>query len=96
MNEACAVSQPDAPKIEFPCPNYPVKILGKGAEDYVEAVCEIVRRHDPELSLERMQVRDSRNGSFRSVTLYITATGVDQLQALHQDLSAHPYVQMVI
>ncbi len=46
--EAINVSQPEAPKIEFPCANYPVKILGQGKDDYVEVVLEIVRIHAPE------------------------------------------------
>ena len=94
--EATNVSQPEAPKIEFPCANYPVKILGHGKDDYVEVVLEIVRIHAPECDVERIQIRNSSNGRFRALTVYITATGIEQLQALHQDLMAHDYIHMVI
>ena len=50
----------------------------------------------PDLDVERISVRDSKNGRFRALTVYITATGIDQLQNLHQDLMAHEYVHMVI
>ena len=90
------MSQPEAPKIEFPCANYPVKVLGHGKDDYEAVILEIVRIHAPDLDVERISVRDSKNGRFRALTMYITATGIDQLQNLHQDLMAHEYVHMVI
>lgn len=91
-----ANSQPEPPKIEFPCENYPIKVVGKGEQDYEQVVVDIVRVHAPDCEFERIQIRDSKNGRFRSVTLYIVATGVKQLEQIHADLSAHPYVHMVI
>lgn len=96
LTEASVLSQPEAPKIEFPCENYPVKVLGRCCDDYADAVLEIFRVHAPGFDLGRIQIRDSKNGTFRSLTVYITATGMDQLQNLHRDLQAHDYVHMVI
>lgn len=90
------MSQPEAPKIEFPCPNYPIKVLGQGADDYAEIIFEIVRVHAPDCDFTQIKIRESSNGRFRAITLYITATGIEQLQVLHRDLMAHHYVQMVI
>lgn len=90
------MSQPEAPKIEFPCPNYPIKVVGKGEDDYERVVVDIVQVHAPECDFERISIRDSKNGRFRSVTLYITATGIDQLEKIHKDLTDHQYVHMVI
>lgn len=90
------MNQPEAPKIEFPCANYPVKILGHGKDDYADVVLDIVRLHAPGFDAGRIQVRDSKNGRFRAVTVYITATGIEQLRTLHRDLMAHEYVHMVI
>lgn len=89
-------TQPEAPKIEFPCPNYPVKVVGKGQADYLEVVFEIVRKHAPECNTTNYKVKHSRNGGFCSVTLYITATGLQQLERLHVELMAHEYIHMVI
>ncbi|MEL7399361.1 MAG: DUF493 family protein, partial [Pseudomonadota bacterium] len=50
----------------------------------------------PGCDFTRISARDSKNGRFRAVTVYITATGIDQLQKIHTDLSAHDYVHMVI
>lgn len=84
------------PKIEFPCPSYPVKIIGDAGPDFAELVCCIVQRHAPDLDRTTLSVRDSRNGRFVSVQVLITATGVDQLQAIHLDLRATGRVHMVI
>jgi putative lipoic acid-binding regulatory protein len=46
--------------------------------------------------MERIRIQESSNGRFRSVTLYITATGKDQLVNIHKDLMAHANVRMVI
>lgn len=90
------MSQPEAPKIEFPCPDYPIKVVGKGKDDYDQVVFEIIQIHAPECDFARLTARDSKNGRFRAVTVYITATGIDQLQNIHTDLTAHDYVHMVI
>lgn len=90
------MSQPDAPKIEFPCANYPIKVVGKGEADYDQVIFDIIAVHAPDCDFARLTARDSKNGRFRAVTVYITATGINQLQKIHTDLSAHKYVHMVI
>ena len=52
--------------------------------------------HAEDCDFERIRVQESSNGRFRSVTLYITATGKEQLVNIHKDLTAHPSVKMVI
>lgn len=85
-----------APKIEFPCERYPVKVIGDAGEDFAELIVEIIRRHAPDLDASTLNVRDSRNGRFLSVQVLITATGVEQLQAIHVDLRATGRVHMVL
>ncbi|TWH64581.1 hypothetical protein LX59_02251 [Azomonas agilis] len=85
-----------APKIEFPCPRYPVKVIGDASPDFAEVVVEIIQRHAPDFDSSSLSVRDSRNGRFLSVQLLITATGVEQLQAIHLDLRATGRVHMVL
>ena len=88
--------QPEAPKIEFPCPNYPIKVVGVNDNDFRGFVIEIVQIHVPDFDLTSVSVQDSRNGSFQSVRFKITAQGVDQLKALHEALIASDRVKMVI
>ncbi|WP_028238633.1 DUF493 domain-containing protein [Stutzerimonas azotifigens] len=85
-----------APKIEFPCPNYPIKVIGDAGEGFAEMVVEVIRRHAPGFDETTLVSRDSRNGRFLSVQVLITATGVEQLQAIHVDLRASGRVHMVL
>jgi putative lipoic acid-binding regulatory protein len=83
-------------KIEFPCANYPIKVIGEAGDGFIELVLELIQRHAPELDASKLVTRDSRNGRFVSVQVQITATGVAQLEAIHLDLRASGRVQMVL
>lgn len=85
-----------APKIEFPCERYPIKVIGDAGEGFADLVIEVIQRHAPDLDATSLVVRDSRNGRFLSVQVLITATGVEQLQAIHVDLRATGRVHMVL
>jgi hypothetical protein len=84
------------PKIEFPCVDYPVKVMRDSDDQVHEFVLEIMRRHAPGLDEERITLRESRNGKFTSVTFFIVASGEPQLKALFEELKAHPGVHMVL
>ena len=89
------MSEPDAPKIEFPC-DYPIKVLGRSGAQFEDVVLEVFERHAPGYDRSSVSKRASRNGKFTAVTVTIVATGRPQLEALHQDLMATGLVQMVI
>ena len=90
------MSEPEAPKIEFPCENYPIKVVGYNADDFKGFVIETVQVHCPDLDIERITQQESRTGKYVSVRLFITATGIDQLERLHEDLKASGRVQTVL
>lgn len=90
-----AVQEQEPPKIEFPC-DYPIKVLGRSTEDFVLVITEVVERHAPGFDQESLTLQASRKGTFVSLRVTITATGPEQLDALHQDLLATGLVQMVI
>ena len=85
-----------APKIEFPCERYPIKVIGTAGEGFTDLVIEVIQRHAPDLDASTLVMRDSRNGNFLSVQVLITATSVEQLQAIHVDLRATGRVHMVL
>ena len=89
------MAQQDPPKIEFPC-DYPVKVLGLSSADYESTVLAIVEQHAPGFSRARITQRTSRNSKFTAITVFITATGQSQLEALHVELMATGVVKMVI
>jgi Uncharacterized conserved protein len=86
---------PEPPRIEFPC-DYPVKVMGAHAEDFVDLVVAIGRRHAPELDDANVSVRTSRNARWVSVTMTIRATGEPQLRALFEELKATGRTQLVL
>ncbi|MDI9246221.1 DUF493 domain-containing protein [Marinobacter sp. CHS3-4] len=89
------MSDPKAPKIEFPC-DYVIKVIGDAAPDFVEFVLSVVEYHAPEVSEDDVTVKDSKGGRFVSVNLTIVATGEPQLKALFEDLKSSGRVHMVL
>jgi len=89
------MTEPEAPKIEFPC-EYPIKVMGRSSDAFEALILAVFERHAPGFDPEAVATRASRKGTFTSITVTITATGRDQLEALHRDLLATGHVNMVI
>src|SRR5690606_14488550 len=51
-----------APKIEFPCERYPIKVIGEVGEGFTELIIEVMQRHAPDFDAGSLVIRDSRNG----------------------------------
>jgi putative lipoic acid-binding regulatory protein len=81
--------------IEFPC-NYPIKIIGTFDDDFQEHVCRLTSIHAPGFTDKDVTVHMSGKGNYCSVNITITATGEDQLKALHKELMGHSLVKMVL
>lgn len=86
----------DAPRIRFPCDDYPIKVIGASSDELVSSVVAIVRDHDGGFEAATVEERRSREGNYTSVRLNIRATGEAQLKALHEALMAHPLVKLVL
>ena len=89
------MSQQEPPKIEFPC-DYPIKVFGRQSADFRALVVDVMRKHAGEIHDSMVQERASGKGTFVSVTVTITATGKEQLDAIFVDLKATGRVQMVL
>ncbi len=85
----------DEPKIEFPC-DYPIKVLGENVEGFQQQIEATLRLFDPNLDAGRSTVKASKKSRFVSVTVFITATGKDQLAALYAELKKNSAVKMVL
>jgi len=90
------VAQNEAPKIEFPCENYPIKVLGDAGPELHNLVIEVMERHAPGFDQARITINESSKGRFQSVTVWITATGEPQLRAIHEELRIHRTIKMVM
>ena len=84
----------DSP-LQFPC-DFPIKVMGKAAEDFDALVVSLVRRHVADLAEGAVQLRPSSGGRYVSVTVTIQATSREQLDNLYRELSAHERVLMVL
>lgn len=90
------MTKPAPPKIEFPCKDYPIKVVCRAEPGFREFVLQTMIRHAPGFDESRIKMADSKNGNFCSITVYILATGINQLTQLHNDLQKDPRVKMVI
>lgn len=88
------VQQP--PTIEFPCADYPIKIIGDNCDTFVDVVLEVLKRHDPDVDSDGVVCRDSSKGRFVSVQVCINAQDVEQLEKINQDLRETGLVRMVL
>ena len=84
----------DAPRLVFPCA-YPIKVLGDNSEAFSAAVLAVFTRLLPGETFTS-RLRTSSGARFVAVTVTITATGPDQLAALHEALRQLPGLRLVL
>jgi uncharacterized protein len=89
------MAEPEAPRIEFPCA-YPIKVLGRSSDAFEAIILAVFERHAPGFDQQTIAARASSKGTFTALTITITATGPEQLEALHQDLLATGHVKLVL
>jgi len=86
---------PQQSLLEFPT-DFPIKIMGKAADGFAQAVLEVVLAHAPDFDAARMEMRASSGGNYIALTCTIRATSRAQLDALYRDLTGHPMVKVVL
>ena len=81
--------------LEFPC-EFPIKVMGKTAEDFDALVVEIILKYVDDLHEGAVSRRLSRNGKYVSITATITVDSKPQLDDIYRELSAHERILMVL
>jgi len=81
--------------IEYPS-LFPIKVMGLNDPALEQAIVDIAQQFDPGYDRASLQVRLSRGGKYLGLTLSITATSREQLDALYRTLSSHPLVKVVL
>lgn len=81
--------------IEYPS-LFPIKVMGVNDDTLVHSIVTIARSHDPLFDAGTMALRASSAGRYLGVTITVTATSREQLDALYRALTAHPLVKVVI
>jgi uncharacterized protein len=86
----------DAPKIEFPCENYVIKVVSLDVDGIHTEITQRLLVHAPEMDPNAAGVNRSSKGRFVSYSFRIVAHSEDQLSALHRDLMSIEAVKMVM
>lgn len=81
--------------LEFPC-EFPIKMMGRDERAFRKAAFEVIERHAGPLPDDAVRESLSRQGRFLSITVTITATSQQQLDAIYRDLSAHEQVLVAL
>lgn len=81
--------------LEFPC-QFPIKAMGKACDEFEVAVLKIFKKHVPDLAEDAIKQRPSGKGNYLAITVTITATSKQQLDAIYMDLTACEHVAMSI
>jgi uncharacterized protein len=82
-------------KIEFPC-DYPIKVVGDAVSDFNTIVLDIILKYSPDLNRSSINIKDSKNSNYRSLSVTIIATGKDQLSRLFEELKSTGIVKLVL
>ena len=81
--------------IEFPC-EFPIKMMGRNTPEFRTTARALVEKHAGTVRDDAVQDTLSRNDRFVSITVTITASSQQQLDAIYQDVSDHEDVLMAL
>ena len=80
---------------EFPC-DFPIKMMGRNTPEFRMTAISIIEAHTGTVDDRNLQISLSRNGSFVSITITISAQSQQQLDDIYEDVSAHDDVLMAL
>lgn len=81
--------------IEYPS-DFPIKVFGQSQQGFVQAVTEVVLRHDPDFEASSIETKSSKTARYVSLTCTVHVTSREQLDAIYQELCDHPMVVMAL
>ena len=81
--------------LQFPT-DYPLKIVGRPADDFRARVHAIMLRHAPDLDAGGISERLSTNGNFLSISYLLRAASRGQIEGLVTELKACEGVLMLL
>lgn len=81
--------------IEFPC-DFPIKVMGKDADQMQGVLKEAVARHAPESPHDNLSRRESKTGKYIALTITIRATSKAQLDNIYRELTESEHITMAL
>jgi uncharacterized protein len=85
----------DESLIEYPSA-FPIKVMGANVDGFAQAIAQVALQFDPSFDPATMEMRPSSNSTYLGLTITITATSRQQLDALYRALTSHPMVKVVL
>lgn len=85
-----------APKIEFPCVDYVIKVLGDESPSYRDFVASVLARFDDRVTASSFIEQPSKNGRFVSLTVRMHIEKEADLTSLSEELKSNSMVKMVL
>ncbi len=85
----------EQPLLEFPA-EFPVKVMGRNDVGFEALVIELIKLHAPDLDVACVTTRESSGGKYLAVTVNVTATSREQLDAIYLELTSHGDVVMAL
>jgi len=90
------VADQQPPKIEFPCDDYMIKVVGDTGPGFRAFVHSVLVRYDATLTEDSFRITPSRNGRFESLTVYMRIEREEHLSDLHRELKADDRIRTVL
>lgn len=81
--------------LEFPT-EFPIKLMGRNTPEFLAMARALVEKHAGVVDDAAVQLASSSNNRYVSVTVTITATSQQQLDAVYQDATDHEDVLMAL
>jgi len=77
--------------VEFPC-DFMIKAMGKSNPQFHETVLSIIQQHDATFTADKIVPRESKKGTFVSVTFHVYVESKPELDAIYQNLTDSEHV----
>lgn len=77
--------------VEFPC-DFMIKAMGRSEPQFHETVLSILQQHDSTFTADKIVTRESKKGTFVSVTMHVYVESKPELDAIYQNLTDSEHV----
>ena len=94
------MSKPENPQtiddlFDFPC-DFPIKVMGKTHPEFQDTIVAVIREHDGEFDVTRIETRPSSGGAYTGLTCTVRAQNRAHLDDIYRALTGHPMVKIVL
>lgn len=81
--------------MEFPC-DFSIKVIGKNTPSFKSDIIAIAKKHYPNLNEQTIRHQISQKETYCSLNITVHALDQASLDALYQELTKHPDINMVL